>query len=313
MRAEMAASYRSIHYSMRPAKNVERKLIVETMRRLERLTPVSAMRYVGMGSLYFADFSLFHRRLGIEEMHSIENATVEGTKERFRANAPYGTQLHFNHTSQALPNLPWDRPALVWLDYDGKLTGEVLTDLEIVVAKCIAPTLIIVSVNVDPGLPEGRFSQFVENVSEELLPDNVRTDSDLAGWRMADASRTVMSVLMNDILSNRNGVLEDQLLAPQIFNLRYRDGAKMLTLGWLVYAQSLQVDVDACDLWALPFINAGDEGYEITVPMLTLRETLLLDAQMPSGTAAVPGIPKSDVEAYMRLYRYLPSFVDADV
>jgi len=309
-------SYRHIHYALRPAKNVERKLIVETMQRLSRIVDVPRMRYVGMGSVYFADFSLFHRRLGISEMHSIEHAGTEALQERLKFNRPYHTNLHFTVTSDALPTIPWDMPSLVWLDYDGKLSDRILTDLEIVVSTCSVPTVLVVTVNVEPGHHEGRYDDFVSNVSEELLPAYVRSDADLAGRKMGDVSRNVMSVLVHDSLAIRNGVLspEERILAPQLLHFRYKDGARMLTVAWLLHSANWQERVASCNLSELPFTSQGDEPFEISVPKLTVRETLHLDSQLPaSGTISSPGVAAADLTAYSRLYRYLPSFVDADL
>ena len=47
-------------------------MICEALARLEFLKPLSEFRYTGFGSVYFGDFALFHRRLGIDKMTTIE-------------------------------------------------------------------------------------------------------------------------------------------------------------------------------------------------------------------------------------------------
>ena len=55
----------SINYELRPNKNVERKLFMEMFRRLEkRLNIQDDYRYIGLGGLWFSDFSMIHRMLG---------------------------------------------------------------------------------------------------------------------------------------------------------------------------------------------------------------------------------------------------------
>ena len=66
----MAASYRKIDYRVRPAKAVERKMFVEILRKLSEFGRLEGYRYVGLGSLYFSDFKLFHRVLGFDSMIS---------------------------------------------------------------------------------------------------------------------------------------------------------------------------------------------------------------------------------------------------
>ena len=83
----MAASYERIHYGLRPAKNVQRKMLVETFRRLSEFGAVDSYRYVGFGSTYFSDFSLFHKTLGIRSMISIERDL--SNRKRFEFNRPF--------------------------------------------------------------------------------------------------------------------------------------------------------------------------------------------------------------------------------
>ena len=65
----------SINYQIRPNKNVERKLFLEMFRRLDDRLDITQYRYVGLGGLWFADFSLFHRRLGLTDLTSIEETS----------------------------------------------------------------------------------------------------------------------------------------------------------------------------------------------------------------------------------------------
>ena len=55
---------RAINYVMRPAKNIERKMMGEVLARLSAIAPLSKYRYVGLGSEFFKDFVLYHQMLG---------------------------------------------------------------------------------------------------------------------------------------------------------------------------------------------------------------------------------------------------------
>src|SRR5713226_5987155 len=74
-----------LNYSLRPNKNVERKLMAGVLRALMPEIPIGESRYIGMGSLWFVDFVLFHRVLGITDMVSVERDLVD----RARFNQPY--------------------------------------------------------------------------------------------------------------------------------------------------------------------------------------------------------------------------------
>lgn len=62
----------SVGYSLRPAKHVERRILCDAFRRRSKFASVESYQYVGFGSVWFSDFSLFHRQLGIGKMISIE-------------------------------------------------------------------------------------------------------------------------------------------------------------------------------------------------------------------------------------------------
>ena len=76
-----------MNYLFRPAKNIERKMLCEALSRLSVISDVKHYQYVGFGSVYFADFSLFHKQLGIQKLISIE--CDEDMETRVRFNQPY--------------------------------------------------------------------------------------------------------------------------------------------------------------------------------------------------------------------------------
>src|SRR5437588_11821501 len=94
----MFGSGEKIDYNLRPAKQIERKMLCEAFRRLSAFDLIESYRYVGLGSFYFADFVLIHRLLGITNLVSIE---AEGSKaQRFRFNRPYDcVKLRFDHST----------------------------------------------------------------------------------------------------------------------------------------------------------------------------------------------------------------------
>jgi hypothetical protein len=76
-----------MNYLFRPAKNIERKMLCEALSRLSVIADVKHYQYVGFGSVYFADFTLFHKQLGIQKLISIESEEEMETRVRF--NQPY--------------------------------------------------------------------------------------------------------------------------------------------------------------------------------------------------------------------------------
>ena len=69
----MTARYRRVDYSLRPAKHAERRMLAEVFRRLRPFQPIEDYTYIGFGGLWFVDFALIHRMLGVHKMISIED------------------------------------------------------------------------------------------------------------------------------------------------------------------------------------------------------------------------------------------------
>jgi hypothetical protein len=114
----MSSSYKKINYALRPAKQVERKMMCEAFRRLAEFGAMESYRYIGFGSPYFTDFQIIHKQLNVQEMVSIE--INEGDRDRFLFNRPFRCiELRFGHSNTVLPQLPWHARSIVWLDYDG--------------------------------------------------------------------------------------------------------------------------------------------------------------------------------------------------
>lgn len=311
-------SFRSIHYVLRPAKNVERKLIADTVVRLGRMMDTASLRYIGLGSVYFADFSMYHRRLGFSEMHSIEVEAKDSPEIQARCefNKPFSINLHFDHSSEVLPRLTWDRQSMVWLDYDDPLTGEMLSDLEYVVGATLDPSIVLVSVNVQAGPDIGRRKRLIDEVGEDYMPSWARNDAALAQDNYRKAVKQIITSKIDEVLRDRNGVLsrDQKIHYRQLFNYSYQDGAKMLTVGGILYRSSFQEMVDACKLDELAHVKTGDKSFEITIPLLTIRERLHLDSQIPIGQPlSAPGLDPEQLSSYARLYRHLPAFLDAEL
>ena len=64
----LGKSWENVHYEFRPAKQVERRMLIHTFQSLMELGfPISKYKYTGLGSIYFVDFAMFHRYLGISK------------------------------------------------------------------------------------------------------------------------------------------------------------------------------------------------------------------------------------------------------
>lgn len=322
----MAKSYKKIDYRVRPAKNIERKMFIEAFRRLSEFGSVDGYRYVGFGSVFFSDFALFHRALGFEHMISIEVTTDPVQQRRFELNAPFGcVKVKFGHSKDVLPQLPWGMRSIVWLDYDGSLVDDVLSDISLVCSQACQGTVLIVSVNAsaitqndghgDGDKPLTPLEMLKENVSSEKVPGGI-TNQALAGWGMSKACRSIIHNEIEESLKYRNGGLPkgSRFKYRQLFNFQYEDGAKMLTVGGILHDEGQEHIVDRCAFDKLSFYRPDETPYKIEPPLLTFKEVRALDKLIPieNGQCELP-LPPSDVAKYEKYYRYFPHFAEAEI
>ncbi len=320
----MAGSYSKINYSLRPAKAVERKMICDSLRCLSPFGELTTYRYVGFGSTYFSDFILFHKSLHIEDMISIEKD--KHAKDRFEYNKPFGCiEIKYGASYEVLPTIKWNNKSIVWLDYDCPLEKTILDDIDTLISKLVSGSVLIITVSAEQerpkeeGLTREQIDKFREDKLRERLPnEKIPIDLksiDLTGKNIGNLYKRIINNELKESVSNANSARseDEKLNYKQIFDFRYADGCRMLTVGWLIFEQNYCNVAEQCKFSKNFHATELDNPYEINVPNLTLKEIQHLDSQMPTDDCdAVKRIciPLKDVKSYAELYKYFPSFVE---
>jgi hypothetical protein len=295
-----------VSYARRPAKHIQRRMVVDALRRLRAFSDLAEYQYVGFGAMEFVDFELAHRELGISNLVSIELDSARAARYRF--NSPFaGVKLHFDRASAVLPTL-LDDPILriVWLDYESRLNLEVLQDIGTAMRKLLPGSALIVSVNAHgPTVAATRLDQLTADVGADRVPADT-TNATLARWGWARASHETLVADAQAEIARRN----DGCTFEQIFHFRYADGARMLTWGGVVVAPGNRPAFGTADFPGLDQVRlAGQEPLEIAPPLLTMREALHLNAQLPCETIddlRAEGISEAELRSYSDLYRWYP-------
>lgn len=316
----MAGSSRKINYSLRPAKSIERKMLTDAFRRLADFFEISSYRYIGFGAVYFSDFSLFHRALGIRQMISIEATEAPNIQRRFQFNVPYSfIKLEFGKSWEVLPRLHWDSlPTILWLDYDGELAEMALNDVETFFAKASPGSVIAVSYNIQDNPADGGkpIDRLKKTVGEANVPQDI-TDAELVGWSRAEILRRIVNNKIAETLSKRNAPRSEgsKLQYRQLFNFQYKDGAMMATVGGIIYVSGQEGVLGKCAFESLQFCRSDEKFYRIEVPLLTFKEIRHLDSLMPIDPAQYEkiDIPPSEIKHYCDVYRYFPAFVESEL
>jgi hypothetical protein len=242
-----------------------------------------------------------------------------GDQERFNFNVPLGCVTNrFGESSDVLPEFPWeDVPTVVWLDYDDKMDLSKLNDIGYLTGVLHPSSILIVTVR-NKGEDFGdQPSERLFNLKEQLgnkLPQEVSL-SDVINSRFHNVMWRVIIATINDVLSRRNSAisLEQRVKFEQILFFTYADTTPMLTIGGLFIKEEQHTAFSRCDFQSLEFYRSGSDAYNIYVPSLTYREQRHLDRQLPGTNVESPGVPTEDLEAYARLYRYFPHFVEAEL
>ena len=316
----MSASFRKIDYSLRPAKYAERKMMVEIFRRLAPFQAVEEYFYIGFGSVWFSDFILFHRALGIRDMISIEQS--EGASERFMANRPFNIEVIFDKASVALPSFEWNKRGIVWLDYDEPLATSMLHDVQTVSRRATSGSVLAISLQcmkaqaLHDAQQEGNkvsalsgIERFRQMFGREKVPQHA-ADDDLAGWPYGKLSREMLIAEIEEALLTRNMNLEDKVRFMPLCEIEYQDDAKMTTLVGIFVAESAQGVYESCAFDRLDFLGNGIK-VKIEMPKLTIRELRYLEQQLPrvqGQELRLGAIPPSDAQKFCSMYRYFPNF-----
>lgn len=317
----MSASFKRIDYSLRPAKHAERKMLCDLYRRVTPFSRIEDYVYVGFGSIWFSDFSLFHRSLGIKNMISIEKAAT--AENRIEENKPFRIPVIYSHSKDALPKLEWSKHHLLWLDYDDPLSLEMLHDMQSVASRANSGTVLTVSVQCStaPQIAEAKddkaadspnaLSRFINLFGPKRVPQET-VEMDLYSWRLGQLSRKMLLQEVEDGLSTRNsGSHENQMKFKQICEIEYEDGAKMTTIVGIFYSQEEAHLLDQCHFDTLDFFPKQFKPIRINIPKLSVRELKKLESQLPlreGDILQIGNIPQSDADHFVSLYRYLPNF-----
>lgn len=315
------SSYRKVNYSLRPAKHAHRRMMVEILSCIYPFQPVRDYQYVGFGSLWFEDFKLFHRSLGIKRMVSLERS---GAHDRFRANRPFkSVKILFGESNAKLQEINWSSPSILWLDYDSALSTSMLLDLETSVSQMDSGSLLAITLNVEAA---DEISETLEQDEEtevalarfksrfgDFIGTKVFSD-DLNGIPFRNLSNEIVATKIEKILATRNVGKEDEgqkFTAQKICQFSYADGHSMATFVFLLHKSQHQEKFEQCQFETLDFLPSLGDTIKVLMPVMTLKEIRDVESQLPTddvSTIATQGVPVSDVKKFAKIYRYLPNF-----
>jgi len=294
---------------MRPAKATIRRMIVEVLSKLEPLAPLNQYRYVGMGSIFFRDFQVIHRRLGIDDMITIEGD--HAAAERVRFNIPLAcVSPMIEQTSTALPKIALEsKPHIIWLDYEQRVDQQVLADVDEAVLRCAKGSVVIVSVNADRWRDRNDRESWLSDLGPAEQRPNPKTPSKLREYALL--SYRVLRTRLDSAIRSRNAGLpaSQQVVLRQVLHLLHKDGQQMLNVGAVLVGRADEEKWNACGIEPLEFVRSGEVPFKVEVPILTKREADLLLGKMPDTgngvihAAEAIGLTRADARRFANVYR----------
>jgi len=311
-------SYENVQYEFRPAKQVERRMLLHTFQCLMGVGfPISDYKYTGLGSIYFVDFIIFHRYLGIKKFLSVE--VSQDIAKRVDFNTPFAcVDVVIGDIAEHIPRLSPDMKHILWLDFDHILTEEVLTAVYLASVQLSPGSILLVTVDVEPpGRPQDGLTKwnprwwknyFVREARQYIWANATPKDFGLDSLPKANA-RLIEAAI------SRGMVARTDLSFYPMFNFVYADGHRMLSLGGMIGTQADGRNLRALNRETLYFLRASltTAPYEIVVPKVTRKERLYLDRNMPCRDKWTPPhfeLSWDKVACYRSIYKYYPAYTE---
>lgn len=310
-------SYEKVHYEFRPAKQVERRMLLHAFHELRNVGyTISSYEYTGLGSIYFVDFALFHRYLGLTRMTSVEGDM--GIRQRVEFNCPYKLiNVVHDDISAQIARLSSERRHILWLDFDSILTEELLNAVQLAATQLSVQSILLVTVDVEPpGRPEDGRAQW----NPTAWMRHYRREAGAHFWRgisRRDFARDALPATNARILQAviDEGLRERDADFIGMFSFLYADGHRMLSVGGMIGGEEDRRRIQSLDRKELFFIrdDITKNPFLIRVPLVTRKERHHLDQNMPCRKDWSPSafeMKSDDIEDYSTIYRYYPAYAE---
>jgi hypothetical protein len=310
-------SYQKVHYEFRPAKQVERKMLLHAFNSLRDAGyQISRYEYTGLGSIYFIDFVLFHRYLGLTKMTSVE--IESDIVKRVKFNCPYKQiNLVYDDITTQIARLSRNHRHILWLDFDSILTEELVDAVQLAAAQLTVGSILLVTVDVEPpGRPEDGLKKY----NPTVWMRHFETEARGLLWRGAcrrDFAREVLPMTNAKILKTaiEEGLQTRDAKFIDMFSFLYADGHRMLSLGGMIGTDDDERHIKNLDRNELFFLkdDVTNDPFQIRVPLVTRKERLYLDQNMPCRKDWTPDefeMKAEDIADYRAIYRYYPAYTE---
>lgn len=309
---EPTESYLRVQYELRPSKQVERRMIIDGLKKLSPMGfEVEDYKYIGFGSIYFVDFILFHKFLSIDKMLSVEKSIH--IKDRVHFNKAFDCiEIEMKPVNEVIPSLSADLKYILWLDYDENLSREIVEDIRMAATYLSVGSVLLITVDVEPPDREKagpkEWKEYFEEHAGKYL--GLLEIEQFGKSNLPRINVEIISRVIKDGLAGRS------VEFFPIFNFEYADGHRMSTVGGIIGTTTERRRIFGSKLNQTVYYRNNlikEEPYYIRVPRVTRKERLFLDSAMPCDDKWKPDtfeMSEKDIQAYREIYRFFPAYAE---
>jgi hypothetical protein len=321
-------SYQNVNYMFRPKKQIERKIFIELLQEMQHALniDISKYRYIGLGSIYYYDFILFHKYLNVRDMISLDD---KEDSNRFEFNKPFDFITFINmSTTDFLSKNDLDKESFIWFDYDSSLirykyksfvkTEEIFDDIRLVANKSNGLDLFVLTVNIqikESLFDSPKFRQaFIDEYDEYLSKQYKQTEK----ITFENYPLIIQNIIINIFRNNEKG---HPVKFKKLFSFVYQDRAPMYTIGGIFSEDNLSSKLLAKKD---NFFEINENKIvDIDVPLLTYYEKMKLDKNILNIKKNMSSLNKekiiemlgfemepSELRGYVDYYRYYPQYYE---
>ncbi|ENU60078.1 hypothetical protein L291_2664 [Acinetobacter guillouiae MSP4-18] len=326
-------SGQKINYSVRPGKSIERKMIRDILSRLFVFYPLKEYQYIGFGSKYFTDFTLFHKSINLKKMISLEQ-DIENS-ERYNFNKPFQCiEICFERSSEWLMAKEGiNEPSIVWFDYDGSFDQTMVDDCCNLARKLNSGSVFALSFNytapkeeqLSRKFPDTTVNPYLQWFEELFGTSHIDPTMDTRGlsdkFKFLKRLIPILESVLDKVISERNEFIEDtneKFLIKPLFSFTYRDGAPMATIGWILIHNKHFANYELMKLGEFEFCSENmEEPYDIDPANLTIREIRYLseivsnlDGELDDDQ--IKYFTNDEISSFKKLYKYFPAFTEIE-
>jgi len=282
----------------------------------------SKLDYIGMGSLFFEDFKEFYSSGCIDGMTSIECMTdAEGIFDdikyrRFMLNRPYEEICIVpKFVSEAVKQLPFDKPFLAWFDYDCAITRQTIEDTAVVIRRASAPGMIANSTGslvsllyldekreLDMDIIRNAFTDMLVGESSHLLDE-------ISKENFTEHIRNAANLYYQRIVSEKNETEHRNYRLIKAGRIEHRQPLRFVTDIWLL------IDEDKTDIELITerMLRSDDAGSHcIDMVVLTEREKNIIGSRLEDKPEMLAEELAIDVDSVRKYIQYWADFTEKD-